>query len=574
MTEDLKKAVKTGKPSIHPHRIRVADLETLWLSPATLKLFSCIVDSQPNSVHHLAQLLSKNCEEIEKDINSLQALGIIKLQKVGKKVEVLIIDPHFEKKHPYMNDEKIYYLPLEYKDKIHRLIGCFHEIKTDFLAELKKVRKELSNPNYSQVNFVVGDNATPLEKFKYEVCQNIARYKRENELSDKEIGRRLGIKPVKRLECLFFSHIKEFTLDELVEYAKSKSSESSDSERKEKPISRSSSPNKEVETNESGEQSTSVLSKDEEHGTSAFNKDKEPENSKSPVRKIEKAEDCQTLQEWLDYRCPTRKDKEDLKIFSVSEEIPESLVFHSGKKYETLCFCPGRVSGEELDLNDFVNLEEIYFDQDTYIDDLTETAQQVNRESIKDDEFLRKFCSEDFVNSMGKFKGYSAFKNTNYEKHLINLTRSLECRAMNPKYPEASLYENREKLVNQALSGDQELLKRLQDLPYLNPKLGERAAEQTFLQPITYLAYKEVLKKENLLLFKEKFQVGSACPVLLSLRDIIRKHGDHLDSFFSPVPSITDYRVLPYLEKLTQKYGESFGFEVQYQARKRSGITV
>ena len=85
--------------------------------------------------------------------------------------------------------------------------------------ELKKVRKELSDPNYSRVNFVLEDDATPLEKSKYEICQNIARYKRENEISEKEIGKRLGIKSNKRLECLFFSHISEFTLDELVEYA-------------------------------------------------------------------------------------------------------------------------------------------------------------------------------------------------------------------------------------------------------------------------------------------------------------------------------------------------------------------
>jgi len=32
----------------------------------------------------------------------------------GRKIEVLIIDPHFEKRHPYMNDEKIYYLVKKY----------------------------------------------------------------------------------------------------------------------------------------------------------------------------------------------------------------------------------------------------------------------------------------------------------------------------------------------------------------------------------------------------------------------------------------------------------------------------
>jgi len=70
---------------------------------------------------------------------------------------VLIIDPHYEENHPYMTDEKIYYLvkkylpynepksskkvglwefpiwePLVYENKIHCLVGCFHEVKIDF----------------------------------------------------------------------------------------------------------------------------------------------------------------------------------------------------------------------------------------------------------------------------------------------------------------------------------------------------------------------------------------------------------------------------------------------------------
>jgi len=65
---------------------------------------------------------------------------------------------------------------------------------------------------------------------------------------------------------------------------------------------------------------------------------------------------------------------------------------------------------------------------------------------------------------------YTGEKCEEYENHLFELAQDLRCRAMNPKYPEASLYSNREKLVNQVLAGDKELLKRLQDLPYLNPK--------------------------------------------------------------------------------------------------------
>ena len=105
-------------------------------------------------------------------------------------------------------------------------------------------------------------------------------------------------------------------------------------------------------------------------------------------------------------------------------------------------------------------------------------------------------------------------------------------------------------------------------------KLGERGIEQTFIQPIIYLACQEILKKENLLLFSEKFRTGPAGPFLLSLRDLIRNHGDYLEDFFSQIPDIANPSVLSHLEKLVKKHANSFGFEVQYQAQKRSGITI
>ena len=61
-------------------------------------------------------------------------------------------------------------------------------------------------------------DATPTDKAKYEIQQNILRYKRENDLSEKELSEKLGIKQVDKLEYLLFRHIDYFTLDELVEY--------------------------------------------------------------------------------------------------------------------------------------------------------------------------------------------------------------------------------------------------------------------------------------------------------------------------------------------------------------------
>ena len=38
--------------------------------------------------------------------------------------------------------------------------------------------KRLSDPNYEGGNYALPENASELEKSKYDICQNIARYKR------------------------------------------------------------------------------------------------------------------------------------------------------------------------------------------------------------------------------------------------------------------------------------------------------------------------------------------------------------------------------------------------------------
>ena|ERR1043166_5153321 len=105
-------------------------------------------------------------------------------------------------------------------------------------------------------------------------------------------------------------------------------------------------------------------------------------------------------------------------------------------------------------------------------------------------------------------------------------------------------------------------------------KLGERGAEQIFLQPIVYLIHQEIRKKERCLLFKEEFTLGIANPILPSLTNLIKKHGDHLDDFFSQIPDINNFHILSYLEKFAKKYANSLSCEIQYQAQKKSGITV
>src|SRR5436190_17860623 len=69
-------------------------------------------------------------------------------------------------------------------------------------------------------NFSLAPDATPVEKAKYDFCQTIARYRRENNLTEKEIAKKLEITSY-RLDNILYSHIDKFTLDELAHYASS-----------------------------------------------------------------------------------------------------------------------------------------------------------------------------------------------------------------------------------------------------------------------------------------------------------------------------------------------------------------
>ena len=54
------------------------------------------------------------------------------------------------------------------------------------------IRKELSSSDYPYKNIGLGENPTAEEKIKYEICQTIARYKRENDLTEEELENKIG----------------------------------------------------------------------------------------------------------------------------------------------------------------------------------------------------------------------------------------------------------------------------------------------------------------------------------------------------------------------------------------------
>jgi hypothetical protein len=61
------------------------------------------------------------------------------------------------------------------------------------------------------------ENASELEKSKYEICQNIARYQRENDLPNKDLAYELGVSLTK-LDDILYCRINLLKLDNLASY--------------------------------------------------------------------------------------------------------------------------------------------------------------------------------------------------------------------------------------------------------------------------------------------------------------------------------------------------------------------
>lgn len=86
--------------------------------------------------------------------------------------------------------------------------------------EIEEITKKVSEPNYPYKNYVLPNNASVEDRLKYEICQNIARYKRENNLSESELAEKVGESKEKIIDIIC-SKIYLFNLKELIKYADS-----------------------------------------------------------------------------------------------------------------------------------------------------------------------------------------------------------------------------------------------------------------------------------------------------------------------------------------------------------------
>jgi predicted XRE-type DNA-binding protein len=83
--------------------------------------------------------------------------------------------------------------------------------------ETERVVKRMTQPDYRRINKGLSPNATTEEIIKYDLCQSISLYARENNLTEKEVSKRLGIDQVKT-EYILFGHINKLILGELIAY--------------------------------------------------------------------------------------------------------------------------------------------------------------------------------------------------------------------------------------------------------------------------------------------------------------------------------------------------------------------
>ena len=85
--------------------------------------------------------------------------------------------------------------------------------------ELARVRERISKSD-KRTNMGLVPNATAAEKAKYNLCKRISRYERENNLTEQELAKKLGITHP-QIEKILFCHIDKLNLEELINLVES-----------------------------------------------------------------------------------------------------------------------------------------------------------------------------------------------------------------------------------------------------------------------------------------------------------------------------------------------------------------
>ena len=86
--------------------------------------------------------------------------------------------------------------------------------------EFENYLQKIEDPDYDgqDVSWHLSENATPVEKAKYELCEKMLTHQLDNNLSDEEIANQIKITTGETKDILY-CHIDYFTLDRLITYA-------------------------------------------------------------------------------------------------------------------------------------------------------------------------------------------------------------------------------------------------------------------------------------------------------------------------------------------------------------------
>ena len=78
--------------------------------------------------------------------------------------------------------------------------------------ELKRARKDLEKV---EGTLLISDNATPLEKFRWDICQKFISYKRKKQITQKQLALELGVDEAK-VSKILRHRIEKFSTDRLL----------------------------------------------------------------------------------------------------------------------------------------------------------------------------------------------------------------------------------------------------------------------------------------------------------------------------------------------------------------------
>jgi predicted XRE-type DNA-binding protein len=85
--------------------------------------------------------------------------------------------------------------------------------------KFEKYLQKIEDPKYKgEENYDLPENPTPLQVAKFDICQNILRYKRENNFTRQQIAEKIQLSKAET-EDILFCEIEKFTLDRLITYA-------------------------------------------------------------------------------------------------------------------------------------------------------------------------------------------------------------------------------------------------------------------------------------------------------------------------------------------------------------------